>query len=715
MNDFNKRSLLSLFLLSTALSPAYSSNPQKEEVDEETVVTSPIIITSAIELKKHGEDLFALAERGNHHETIRFAERNPTISIDPIILSDYESYFNNRTRALCIAYNGLASLEQLNPEKAKEYYQLGLDVIENYFEQFGTITSVVPAFNARMQGNRFVLYAKQGDIYSCLLHLYKDETVPDAMKFLSIRAVHSYEQAQLYGDIYLKDLISKVAKEDEEFFSEKLFELKFALFSKYITCFQFVSQNERGPLRKKANVLMKEFKENKHNFHEEAKKALKAFDTREEILLLSQTEGRSKKVEEKRGERYRALNTQLQAELDEIKKGVKLAKPPLKSHIIDMHRRLQALLSTNLHTLEELGQSVLQGLRNIEEEIYKNFPSQNIALNGERVPFDNLKNVYEIYDNFLGGENLIKFLPQIISQLVSENNLEEAVTRANILKYLEQKKKKNISALTRYLVAAIKNLLGDHEEWLAIEKEVDEIREKEAKKKSDRRLRQRQVRVAQVKLHLQEKDKEKDKEKEKEEEEDSTEPKQVAEELHLDLFNLQQSNKASKVEKQKRHEEAEKKREERLLKGDEESFEESPKFSVKAEKEDRTPDLPEKFSLSELYGLTGTAKDIDEKIEQNVWMFTREDLKLYYEAMGCDYKTGKGSHAKVAMPKATLVMQGEQLVSVINDFGGALTLPPWDKKAPYYLRTQILEARKKLAANKMKALQEKGRHIPAKD
>lgn len=121
-------------------------------------------------------------------------------------------------------------------------------------------------------------------------------------------------------------------------------------------------------------------------------------------------------------------------------------------------------------------------------------------------------------------------------------------------------------------------------------------------------------------------------------------------------------------------------------------------------------------TVNELYNLSSTALAVDQQIEQKTWRFTREELKIYLEAMGCDYTEGKGSHIKVPLPKAmsflqvstaTHVMQGPILITVWNDFGGALTLPPWDKDyVPHYLRRQILEARKKLHALAIKAMQE---------
>ena len=110
--------------------------------------------------------------------------------------------------------------------------------------------------------------------------------------------------------------------------------------------------------------------------------------------------------------------------------------------------------------------------------------------------------------------------------------------------------------------------------------------------------------------------------------------------------------------------------------------------------------------VKELFPLTKNGKFVDDEIENNSWDFTRENLMSYFQDLGCDPKEG-AKHKKVNLPAAILLMSKENCISVINDLGGALTLPPWDKAygsgcVPHYLRGQILSAREKLVQLNLK-------------
>ena len=105
-------------------------------------------------------------------------------------------------------------------------------------------------------------------------------------------------------------------------------------------------------------------------------------------------------------------------------------------------------------------------------------------------------------------------------------------------------------------------------------------------------------------------------------------------------------------------------------------------------------------SLETLYLLKGLALIVDQEINSNTWNFMRDDLRHYFEVLGCIYKPGKGSHTKISLPKTIHVMYEDKLITLFNFEGGALTLPEWDNKAPHYLRRQILIARQKIVAIK---------------
>jgi hypothetical protein len=165
--------------------------------------------------------------------------------------------------------------------------------------------------------------------------------------------------------------------------------------------------------------------------------------------------------------------------------------------------------------------------------------------------------------------------------------------------------------------------------------------------------------------------------------------------------------KEEKEEKKKRHEEAEKHREVQKNQStstiilDEKKSEKTVPPTSQSSIQNELP------NIKDLYHLTSTAKDVDSEIEDNTWMFTRENLMMYFEALGCTATDG-GKHKKVSLPKAIFVFYEGSTIAIMNDLGGALTLPRWDGsegngQVPSYLRTQILKAREKLVLLKLKA------------
>ena len=176
------------------------------------------------------------------------------------------------------------------------------------------------------------------------------------------------------------------------------------------------------------------------------------------------------------------------------------------------------------------------------------------------------------------------------------------------------------------------------------------------------------------------------------------------EELNNRLSSI--SLKEEKEEKRKRHEEAEKQREAEKNQPDSIPLDEKkPQHVISIISEPSVMNVQP--TIKDLYHLEATAKKVDAEIENNTWMFTRKDLMAYFENLGCAAIEG-GKHKKVSLPKADFVLYEGETIAIMNDFGGALTLPRWDGsdgngQVPSYLRKQILKAREKLVLLKMKA------------
>jgi len=306
--------------------------------------------------------------------------------------------------------------------------------------------------------------------------------------------------------------------------------------------------------------------------------------------------------------------------------------------------------------------------------------------------------------------------------------LEGGIERAEILKKIEMNQRVTISHKTRFVAAALKNLKGDYTEWLELEKELA-VKEAEKKQKDkEKKARAHQHKVAAIQAIVADRKAVLEEAKEKPPVLEQKAPHRSAPSaISLDqgspsfLSDDQIDDQKRKLEKLQRHEEAEEKRQQER---DEKAEKDSSLTQESATPTLAAPTLPTRplsreeqrelilqsssLTLAELYGLSSRPLEVDQEIVNNTWKFTRAEFEAYLTAMGCECKSGKGIHTKAGLPKATLVMHGYEVITILNDFGGSLTLPLWDKDyVPHYLRKQILEACKNLRALKILEMNEK--------
>ncbi|MBS0185321.1 MAG: phage tail tape measure protein [Proteobacteria bacterium] len=124
-------------------------------------------------------------------------------------------------------------------------------------------------------------------------------------------------------------------------------------------------------------------------------------------------------------------------------------------------------------------------------------------------------------------------------------------------------------------------------------------------------------------------------------------------------------------------------------------------FSIEQEKEGYIP-----FDLDIQEGLTTLQRRLEHEMETNSWNFTRDELRAYYESFGCKISQ-RGSHVKAALPTFEMIELPDGTPLVINfnfeEFelqGGSFTFAKWRHTVPQYLRSQILEARRRIQAFK---------------
>lgn len=338
--------------------------------------------------------------------------------------------------------------------------------------------------------------------------------------------------------------------------------------------------------------------------------------------------------------------------------------------------------------------------------------------------FDNsCSNIYQsIYaqlDKIVLGNYIFNYFPmRVLTSFALFGDIQGAVDRMDAIKALYFEKYGHISTKLRCFSALIKNLNGDHSEWLELEAEAESIRTNERERTKERRRRKRQGQVELIKSDIAQKEQKDEKPLRSLKEERvrrSKAPEAIKAEDEGDRIDPYfQSSKDRKEAKLQRHKETEERRRRQKDEAGRKDLSDDSKVTVLPV--NYTPTLEERLyelnessdiPLRELYDLTGRPLEVDEEIEAGTWAFTRDQLQTYLEAMGCTYTHGKSGHKKLTIPSSMHVYQGDQLITIVSEFGsGAVVLPKWNKNyVPDYLKVQILRARDKLRALKILSLE----------
>ncbi|MDF3034691.1 MAG: hypothetical protein K0R76_1645 [Alphaproteobacteria bacterium] len=344
---------------------------------------------------------------------------------------------------------------------------------------------------------------------------------------------------------------------------------------------------------------------------------------------------------------------------------------------------------------------IIESVKEIEATIGAHF---NLS------PEKDLKTIYEKYKNMLHDERGILFPDSMLAYITAfaeNNDIERAQQLTDILVSLTSEGDGSLSS--RIIYAGIKNLSGDPTLWLALEKEQEGKAEQQAKKRKEKKERQKQQIFNEIKAAQ-------DVQKQRKEslEAAALKPLKQKEKVGAAAVDdvtekfFEPQNPNYQAEKRERHAAAQADRvnAQQLNKDDEKCPEAPPITHAEKAIEVNAQAIPNpNLKIQDFYPLKGRPRKIDRAIEEGNWGFTRAEMGAYFEALGCKNKAGKGSHEKSALPKSVHVMCGEELITIFNEFGGALTLPEWEDAVPYYLRGQILLARQKLIFIAFKASQ----------
>ncbi|MBM3467874.1 MAG: hypothetical protein FJX71_00390 [Alphaproteobacteria bacterium] len=529
------------------------------------------------------------------------------------------------------------------------------------------------------------------------------EETKEILNYLRI-AEEAFENAINYG----QQSLALPNFEYIEALKEDLYNTQFCLLTTYTTLGQCVPQAEMRQYANKARKLCQVFNsEGKGEFYQMGVNYLKILEQSHELNQRMVLPRGSTRMEAQRELR----NGKIEQDILTLEGAVH--SQAAKDNVLNLKDKIKFIQKTiDLHTRskEDWAQKTMDGLLEIEREI------QTVLKDKDPSADISLEAIYEGLRTLLGAETVIDSFWRYIPCFVTLGNLEDGIARAEILKEMEKAQRGEVSYKTRFVAAALKNLKGDHAEWLEFEKELTEKFYKEAQKKKERKARAHQRKVEALKAGL----------AELKALEESQEPTTTAakgktpttstaavtpkrtetDSPFIGTFDTK-DEKQRKLERQQRHEEAEEKRKEEK---EEETTTTAPSLSptlpveqpLSREEQRERILASSNETLAELYALSSRPLEVDREIENNTWKFTRAEFEAYLTAMGCECKSGKGIHTKADLPKATLVTVGDEIITILNDFGGALTLPLWDKDyVPNYLKRQILEARKNLRALKI--------------
>lgn len=662
------------------------------------------VFKSSQEMINYGFKLFNLAEKRKYDLVLKNAYPKPDILFAPISRSDHEGYLYCRVMGLIITYEGLVDKNRANSAECIKYYDKALEEVNAYLEQYGNFISQVQSFNERMILHRFHFYKKLGHFYFCIGE-FKNDFNKDLREYFQ-KAASSYEKALDCGAQFQKSFPKSEAVKDV---IECVPDIQFSLLSNYCLLAQCVLVNERASFVKKAREIRNGFKSvGLTDKHENACKTLEILEKKFDL-----EEKESLRVNSERIRKY--SKTTISIVEKDLLKSVGAIHNELEDN--NLHKGQILTRVKNLHTILGSQQAdrcpkAIQGLFDIENELRAHLTEGMSS---------SLETVYEALRTLLGGEFLITTFWDLITPFIMNGDLGEGIHRAEILKNIETNQLGGASYKARFIAAALKNLQGDHEDWLKLESELQEKIEQKKQKKKAAKEKKHQQKVESIQLHVTEKKAEEEKrlaakaDKKTKPSTSSSAKRTKFEEPEPEYPEEEVlSSQQRKLEKKQRHEEAKVKRSQNPVE-QEKNQENTTSVSIPVErklskKEQRDLILSSSNQmLAELYNLSSGPLAVDQEIENNTWRFTREEFKTYMEAVGCIYKSGNGIHDKASLPKAILIMQGDNLVTILNDFGGALTLPLWDKDyVPNYLQTQILEARKNLRAFKILQIQAKG-------
>jgi len=664
----------------TILTPAMTCDPTSQQPQQRRVFTTPQELCD-FRIKLHD-----LCNKERFQEAEQLLSLEPEIRINNLHELDREGYQFARFFSLCRIAVNKEEKEPLNIELKKSYNHQVLNAANDYLLSYATFEP-----KDRILQHQFVMYKKRGEAYSCLGRLTRtlvddpDEAENALAKQYVLSAIEDLRVAFTLGS-QSTPLVN----------GGHLLIIQQILLTEYCAVSSLCDEMEAENFLDKARSILLGFKNNKDapEYYISAKQTLEPYE-------ISQKQRRlvNKKLPSKKGQAFQVRKIkELEREKIEAIQEVnhnnsKDDHHSFQTQIVQSHQYLRAFALNNIENPE-----IQTQLQDIEKKI-------EFQLKAANKP-SMLKDIYRQYAQFTGKDFLQEdALGFILPSLIACGQFKGALDRIEIIADFEYEKQGHHSQLILLLFAGIKALNGDYEEWLKLEEKMAAQNAKEKEKKQRAKQRKHEKKVEVIK-YTQQEDKSQDDSTAKPESVTRKKAAPVKEEMYINDDVGFTSNRNEKEEKKKRHEEAEKLRETETLNSANVTTTTPTSTSAITSGTITSQSQSSVPLIRDVYQLTTIGREVDTEIEEGTWKISRKQLISYFENLQCNVKNGS-KHKKIALPEALILEHQGQILTIINDLGGALTLPRWDSAegngtVPKYLRPQILAAREKLILLKLK-------------
>jgi hypothetical protein len=629
-----------------------------------------------------------LCNKGKFQAAEQMLSHEPVIEINNLHELDGEGYQFARSLTLWRIAQKKWESEHLDKEKKKTHASQSLDAASHYLTNYKNFEPQDTTAKDKMLIHQCTMYQLRGQAYSQLgrltMPLVDDEERNEEAKEFVLSSINDLEEAY------------KLSRKRSEISNNvNPLDILDLLVSEYCLMSNLSNQDLAECFLDKVRTIQRVFRDNSKNnskaqeYFNRVTQVLEPYELRQKQKQLANT-----KLTSKKGKAF--LNKKINELEVEKLKALKVANQGFTG-VRQPHQYLRALALNNIENPD-----VVQKLLELEQQIKSQIQGVN--------PSPTLEDVYKQYAHFIGEDTLIDdTMKFILPSLIAQGNVKEALDRIVAIANLEYKPQGHRSDLIRVLLAGIKSLNGDFSDWLKIEEIEEEIKTQHTQfKEKKKRKKKPDPEVIRKKLQNQQDVKEEQHPPSVQTHLRPVMPKAQTEDDTP--FSSLKEEKERKEKRQLRHEEAEKKRRE-------DTMSQTATLNPTVEHPPAPQPAPAQPlpkirlpKISELYDLKGVAERVDTELEGGIeagtFKVSREEMIIYFESLGCKAKNG-AKHKKISLPPALLIEYQGQMLTIINDLGGALTLPRWDSAhgngtVPKYLRQQILTARDKLILLKMK-------------